>query len=279
MKRSLYLLFTFIVFAVSSCSVPEIAYINDAQRDTAQTILQMYSSTIHSGDQLYIYVNSQTPLSAISFNQETKFPQQGNVVVTNDDPDRKVKADNRYITGYLVSEKGTIDFPILGEIYVKEITLDSLERKIQRMLREGDYLYDPMVTVSIMNFRVSVLGEVSYPQELHVKGERLTIFEALAMCGDLTISGCRDKVVVVREKAGKLVPIEIDLTKKSIFDSEVYYLQPNDIVYVEQNKRKRKVANRDKNIPPYIATAVAVLSLGLNIYRAWWIIAPRNLNQ
>lgn len=279
MKRSLYLFFIFVVLAVSSCSVPEIAYINDAQRDSAQTILQTYSSTIHPGDQLYIYVNSQTPLSAMSFNQETKFPQQGNVMAVNVDPDRNVKADNRYITGYLVSEQGTIDFPILGQIYVKEITLDSLERKIQKMLKEGDYLYDPTVTTSIMNFRVSVLGEVSRPQELHVDGERLTIFESLAMCGDLTSSGCRDKVIVIREKEGKLVPIEIDLTKKNIFDSEVYYLQSNDIVYVEPNKAKRKIFNRDKNLPSYISMAVSVLSLGVGMYYRWWILAPRNLNQ
>ena len=99
-----------------------------------------------------------------------------------------------------------------------------------------------------MNFRVSVVGEVRNPKELHITGERLTIFEALAMCGDITDSGRRDNVVVMREINGSVIPIEINLTQKSLFNSEAYYRQQNDIVYVEPNDYKKRKTNYD----PYL---------------------------
>ena len=131
---------------------------------------------------------------------------------------------------------------------VAGIQHDSLESLIQQRLITGEYVMDPIVTVSPMNFRVSVIGEVNRPRELHITGERLTIFEALAMCGDITIYGLRDKAVVLRENNGVTTPIEIDLTKKTIFDSKAYYLQQNDIVYVEPNEKKKREAGYDPNM-------------------------------
>ena len=174
----------------------------------------------------------------------------------------------RGVPGYLVDESGAIAFPVLGTLSVSGLTYDSLARVIeQRLIGEG-YLKDPLVTVCPMNFRVSVMGEVRNPRELHITGERLTILEALAMCGDLTIDGQRENITVVRSKKGIATPISIDLTKKTIFDSEVYYLQPNDIVYVEPNKLKKRKANMDENWPKYAAFGVALTSAVVYIGRA-----------
>ena len=154
----------------------------------------------------------------------------------------------RQVTGYLVDEQGFITFPVLGKINVAGLQHDSVESIIQTRLISGEYVIDPVVTVSPMNFRVSVVGEVKTPKELHITGERLTIFEALAMCGDITVYGLRDKVVVLREKNGDVTPIEIDLTRKTLFDSEVYYLQRNDVVYVEANEKRKRQAVDDPNL-------------------------------
>ena len=128
---------------------------------------------------------------------------------------------------------------------------------------------------SSMNFRVSVVGEVRRPRELHVTGDRLTLLEALAMCGDLTQYGVRESVIVVREKNGTAVPIAVDLTKKTLFDSECYYLQHNDIVYVEPDARKRKKANYDPNlrhdIMSYVYLSSAVARLAYMTYRRYVI--------
>ena len=242
---------------LQSCApAHEMVYITDAERDSAQQIVASYASSIHPGDQLYIYVYSMTPESVIPFNQETHKvavemdhvnlarPDIGTNPVSGAYKGRTVSQ----VPGYLVSDAGTIDFPVLGKMHVAGLTYDSVQNLIQRRLIEGDYIYDPVVTVTSMNFRVSVIGEVARPMELHVTGDRLTLLEALAMCGDLTVYGQRENVVVVREKNGEAVPLVVDLTKKTLFDSECYYLQHNDIVYVEPNAKKKKEANYDPNL-------------------------------
>ena len=209
----LVLLFTVVTAVLQSCAPSrEMAYITDAERDSAQRIIASYANSIHSGDQLYIYVYSETPESVIPFNQEThKVAAQANQFNSADTIHRGVRHVNEVATpnqvrlssevsGYLVDEAGTIIFPILGVLPVSGLTYDSLAHLIEQRLISGGYLNDPLVTVSPMNFRVSVMGEVRVPRELHITGERLTILEALAMCGDITIDGERENVTVVRSK-------------------------------------------------------------------------------
>jgi len=266
------------VFLLASCHTSqELAYISDAQRDSAQAILTTYNSTIHPGDQLYIYVYSQTPESTIPFNQEThSVAAEISHLNTTGETNRAKQLSETYqkrsiseVSGYLVDQEGTIIFPILGKMVVAGLTQDSLSHKIQQKLIAGGYINDPVVTVTPMNFRVSVVGEVARPQELHITGDRLTILEALAMCGDLTIYGQRENITVMREKNGVSTPINVDLTQKTLFDSEVYYLQTNDIIYVEPNKMKKKTMRRDENWPKYITTTVSIAVILRNIYRTW----------
>ena len=169
------------------------------------------------------------------------------------------------VAGYLVDESGFIQFPILGKIQAAGIPYDSLQNLIQGRLKAEEYVKDPVVTVSPMNFRVSVVGEVRVPQEIHVTGERLTIFEALAICGDITDSEMRSNVVVMREKNGVTTPIEVDLTKKKIFDSDVYYLQQNDIVYVEPNLAKKRRADLNQDWPKYVSLGFSVAGAIYNL--------------
>ena len=267
----LMLLFAVILVALQSCAPSrEMTYIADAERDSAQQIIATYANSIHPGDQLYIYVYSQIPESVIPFNQEThKIAVEMNHLNLVKDQNGENMMPETYrkdaigqIPGYLVDDQGMIEFPMLGKLHVEGITYDSLQNLIQQRLIAGGYLYDPVVTVSPMNFRVSVVGEVARPNELHVVGDRLTLLEALAMCGDLTEYGQRENVVVVREKNGKAVPFTVDLTKKTLFDSECYYLQHNDIVYVEPNKKKKRGADYNEHLPQnlvsYVRLATAI---------------------
>lgn len=288
MKKSisnLFVTFCIALLAMLQACVParEIAYITDAERDSAQQIIASYANSIHKGDQLYIYVYSQTPESVIPFNQETHKVavemSHVNLVSGHNDENAisepyKPRAVSQ-IPGYLVDGEGMIIFPQLGKIHVEGMTYDSLQSIIQQRLIAGDYIYDPVVTVSPMNFRVSVIGEVRRPQELHVVGDRLTLLEALAMCGDLTDFGVRESVIVVREKNGTATPIMVDLTKKTLFDSECYYLQHNDIVYVEPNAKKKKLANHDpsrrQEISSYVHLGTAVVRLGYVTYRRYML--------
>ena len=287
MKRLLFLFAITFVVLLSSCGTQrELVYISDAERDSAQQILNIYAHTIHPGDLLYIYVNSEIMESVIPFNQETHIEaveaNRRNMAGIGGErmKDTYERRMNRRVTGYLVDEQGFITFPVLGKLNVAGIQHDSLELLIQDRLIKGEYVTDPVVTVSPMNFRVSVIGEVNRARELKITGERLTIFEALAMCGEITMYGQRDKVVVLREKNDAVIPIEIDLTKKTLFDSEAYYLQQNDIVYIEPNDKRKKRANYDPNlrydVMSYVRFGGSLVRLAFITYRRY-IIDSRGL--
>lgn len=283
MKIRFILLLCALSLLAACHSSQELAYFSDAERDSVQAVLSTYNTTIHPGDQLYIYVYSQAPEIAVPFNQETHsiaaeithLNSVGGTDRSNKMSETFQQSNFSQIPGYLVDEAGTIVFPILGKMVVAGLTQDSLSRRIQNMLIDGGYINDPVVTVTPMNFRVTVIGEVSRPQELHITGDRLTILEAIAMCGDLTIDGKRENVTVMREKNGVATPINIDLTKKTLFDSEVYYLQSNDVVYVEPTDVKKRRMHRDENWPKYVSTTVSIVVTLRNLYRTWFVRVPR----
>lgn len=289
MNRIIFPFVILIVACLCSCGTPrEMAYVSDAERDSAQQILSTYSNSIHTGDQLYIYVHSQTPISAVPFNQEThlvaveqsRLNRVGNTNQATRMSETYRRNEGRQVEGYLVDQDGYIIFPVIGKLKVDGITYDSLQNKLQQLLIDGEYVLDAVVTVSPMNFRVSVVGEVRRPRELHVTGERLTIFEALAMCGDITQYGLRDNVVVMREKNGVVTPIEIDLTKKTMFDSEVYYLRQNDIVYVQPTLQRRRHADSrqmyQESVGTYASLGVSLASFVWHVYRLY-LVDKRNL--
>ena len=274
MKQKFLIVAALLLATLSSCRTRQVAYISDATRDSVQQILDTYVATILPGDQLYIYVGSNTPQSVIPFNQEThKLLIEQNKTLNLDTTYRAVikqgdgspKTETQYltaeITGYTVKNDGTINFPILGTIQVAGITIDSLCNLIEhRLIKEG-YVLDPQVSAKIMNFRVTVVGEVRNPQQIHVDGTRLTILEAIAICGDLTDYARRDNLLVVRTDSGKRQAAEIDLTKKEMLDSPSYYLHNNDIVYVEPTDRRKRISDRDQNVPTYISMGVSLFSI------------------
>ncbi len=212
-----------------------------------------FSGGIQANDLLSIYVESETPESTIQFNQETNKIAVFNGTVMN--PGASA------VSGYLVNNDGDIIFPVLGRIRVVGMTHNELAAFIEQELISEGHITDPVVTVKLMNFRVCVLGDVNRPGQLVVAGERLTIFEALSMVGDLTIYGQRHNVTIIREENGLRTVGEIDLSSKEVFNSPYYYLHQNDVVYVEPNMRKKKTAERDPMILTYISSAVSVISV------------------
>lgn len=243
-----------VVALLASCRpAQEIAYVRDAARDSAMSMAGEFSKGIQSNDILYIYVESQTPGATVSFNQETnKIVTSGNAVLN---------PGNGQVQGYLVNQNGEITFPVLGKIKVLGMTHADLAKYIEDRLKDEGHVLDPVVSVKLMNFRVCVLGDVARPGQLVVQGERLTIFEAISMVGDLTIYGQRQNVTVVREENGQRIIGNIDLTSKDVFNSPYYYLHQNDVVYVEPNKRRKANAERDPIVMSYISSATSIVSV------------------
>lgn len=246
------------VVMMASCSTPaDIAYINDMPRDSAMVQTGQFSKGIQPNDLIYIYVESRTPEATIRFNQETNKVAVSSGAVMN---------PGTNVNGYLVSNDGNIIFPVLGKIQVAGKTHSQLAAELEQRLVSEGHILDAVVTVKLLNFKVSILGDVTRPGVLEVSGERLTIFEAISMAGDLTIFGQRKNVTVIREENGQRVVGELDLTSKDVFNSPYYYLHQNDVVYVEPNKKKKRTSDRDPMLLTYISTGVSVLSMLLSAY-------------
>lgn len=135
---------------------------------------------------------------------------------------------------YLIDKEGQIEFPVIGKLKIAGLSPDEVRVLLKEQL--VDYLIDPIINIRLKNFTVTILGEVKTPGTYPVNGERITIFEALGMAGDLTIKGLRSNVLVIRDFDGTKVYNRIDLTKKEAMQSPVYYLTQNDVVYVEPNQ-------------------------------------------
>ena len=216
------------VVLLAACSAPkEVLYLQDISLIKEEAIDKSYEVIIHKDDLLAIIVNSKDPELALPFNMPLVSYQIGGQ-----------NASQQRLVGYLVNQDGNIDFPILGEIHVEGLTRMQVTELIKKRLIEEELIKDPIVTVQFLNFKVSVIGEVGRPGTFDISGDRITLLEALSMAGDLTIYGRRDRVAVIREKDGKRSILYHDLRSSDIFQSPCYYLQQNDIVYVEPNNAK-----------------------------------------
>lgn len=147
--------------------------------------------------------------------------------------------------GYLVDNEGYIIFPVLGKLYVKGMTMAQLRTDLESKLLA--YLTDPLVSIRQLNFSITVLGEVKKPGQYTSASDKVTLLQALGMAGDMTDYGDRTKVKLVRNENGTDQTITIDFTDKNITSSPYYYLQQNDVLYVEPDIIKRKSANVDPN--------------------------------
>lgn len=252
MKIWIYL-FVLAVLVCTACTSPkEVVYLQDVQPLKQQVIEQKYEMVIHEDDLLSIIVNSKDPELALPFNMPMVTYQLGSS--SNSMGQQKV-------LGYLVDTEGDIDFPILGKIHVAGMTRKEITAYIKQSLIERNLIKDPIITVQFLNFKVSVMGEVAGPGSFNISSDRITLLEALSMAGDLTIYGRRDRVAVIREDGGKRTILYHDLRSSDIFNSPCYYLQQNDIVYVEPNKAKsgQSGINQNNSVGVWLS-AVSILA-------------------
>jgi polysaccharide export outer membrane protein len=160
-----------------------------------------------------------------------------------------------------IDERGYITLPILGEVECAGMTRQELAEEIERLIVEGDYIADPQVNVRFAELTISILGEVNKPGRYDIKRDQITILEALALAGDLTIYGDRSTVAVVREIDGKSVVTKLDLRSSDIFTSPCYYLEQNDVVIVSPNKYKAATSEINQNRSFWISLTSTTISL------------------
>lgn len=177
-----------------------------------------------------------------------------------------VNAGMRPLIGYLVTREGTIDFPMLGTIEVIGLTTDELRDTLKEKL--VPFLNDPVVMVRFLNFRITVLGEVAAPNTFFVGNERMTILDALGQAGDITPYGNRTNVLVIREQNGQRQTARLNLQDRTIFASPFFYLQQNDVVYVEPLKVKTaSIRDQSQRLLPWLSAITSLTTLALTLSR------------
>jgi polysaccharide biosynthesis/export protein len=250
------LAFGFVLFLCSCRSQKNVInnYLQNADT-SGQTLLNLAEPRIQKNDLLSIKVYSQSadPRTDIPYN----LPEQTVVGSSN----------TTATAGFLVDEKGNIDYPRLGTLHVEGLTKTELAQQIKTRLE--DVLKSPSVIVRFLNFRVTVLGEVRTPGTFPVPTERVTLLEALGLAGDVTEFGKRDTVKVAREVNGRMEIGTVGLTSASLFTSSYYRLQQNDVVFVEQSRKRvqqeeRQSVAQQVGIAASIVTAIALI---INVIR------------
>lgn len=248
------------ILLLNACSTPKnISYFQDANDLTKEQLAQMqqdYVPKIMNGDVLTITVSSIDPVAVAPFNLPiVSFPkrEEGNTI-----PGGQNVGSSQIMQTYTVDSEGCINYPVIGKIKVAGLTKQEVITLLEKKI--STYVKDPIVNVQIINFKVTVLGEVLKPGTYNVNTERVTILDALGLASDLTIYGDRKNVMVVRDNNGKMEIAHFDLTKSDMFTSPYFYLQQNDIVYVDPNSKRKQAAKYSQSEQFNLSVITAVIS-------------------
>ena len=261
-KRLLF--FTLTCILPASCqSYKKVPYLQDpgeAQRAVAEA--KLYDARILPKDLLTIVVSCSDPELAEPFNLTVSTP------VSNT---QKSLTSQPALQQYLVDNRGNIDFPVLGTLHIGGLTKGEAESLIREKLK-GYIKENTIVTVRMANYKISVIGEVNRPGTFTISNEKVNLFEALAMAGDMTVYGLRDNVRLIREDAdGHQHIITLNMNRADIIQSPYYYLQQNDILYVTPNKTKAKTADISASTTIWfsvVGTLVSLASLIITIAKS-----------
>lgn len=241
-------------FIGSSCMNPKkVVYFDNIQDTILKPPPADLEPVIRSSDILSITVTSLNPKASELFN----IPN-----VSAASSASNSSTTTTAVNGYLVDLDGNIQFPIIGNIKAAGLTKKKLKDQLTKMMIDKKLLVDPIVDIRYLNFRVSVIGEVARPGVVTATSERITLLEALALAGDLTIYARRDNVMLIRDNEnGQRIIKRIDLNSSSILTSEYFYLKSNDVIYAEPSKSKVTTSTSRANI--WVPIVFSVLSFAI----------------
>ncbi len=246
---------------MTSCmSTKKIVYLQGADTLYAvpQEITQAFELQIQSDDELAISVASKNPELVKPFDTNTLIGSGSGG--SRGGYSNSTSNTTSGVAYFLVDKQGNIEFPVFGSVNTKGKTCKQLAKELQQRFISEGYIKDAIVNVKIMSFKVTVLGDVRAPGVQNFTGERLTLLEALGRAGDMNSSAKRENVLVVREEQGRRITYQVDVRDtKAVFESPAYYLQQNDVVYVQPNKSVRVKGSTGYTLFQIGATAVSML--------------------
>lgn len=237
-----------IVLLAGSCgNTLYVRDITDTDIDTTKLFTPASDYLVQSGDILYVRL--------LTGNEE--IDQMFNLMGNSNN---NMSAGMAYYTGYIVSDSGEINLPLLRKVKVSGKNTSTIEREIEAVSKL--YLKDAMAIVKLAGFKYTVLGEVRSPGVKELTTSRVNVFEAIASAGEITYYGKRDQVLVLRRQGEKIKQFRLDLTSPSIVNSPYYYIHPNDIIYVEP----MKVASLRVRIGDFLTVLGAVTSIATAVF-------------
>lgn len=247
-KKVRHLLSYFILLVCFSCNpTRNLVYFSDLKENS------VYKTTASNDPRIRIQPNDILSVSVSSLNSESNTLFNRGVVQApnaassgNDAPDM-----------YLVSDNGTINFPVVGKLTVKNLTQEEIIETLSEKLRE--YVKDPIVKIRLVNFKVTVIGEVNKPSTFSVPTERINVLEALGLAGDMTAYGKRENVLLIRERDGVRSTTRLNLNDKSLLSSPYFYLQQNDVLYIEPDRIKEIQASTNTRTLTISTMAISIV--------------------
>src|SRR5690554_1101365 len=243
-----YLHFLLILFIFSSCATRNLIYFSDLPQNAISTerVANILDPQIQPTDYISIRVNTLNPETNLLFNSgviSNIGGGSGNVGSLSNE-------------GYRVDKDGTINFPILGKVVLGGLTIDEATKKLTELLENE--AKNPIVNIKLLNFKITVLGEVGNPSTFSVSTENINIMEAIGLAGDMTPYGKRENVLLIRVKDGVRTTARLDLNKKDVFSSPYFYLRQNDLVYVEPVRARAEQASMSRS---NISLAFSIISI------------------
>jgi polysaccharide export outer membrane protein len=259
MKFKIIWLLSLILFA--SCSPRNLAYLSDLKEQGVyrEKVTNSTEPQIQPDDLLSISVVSLNPESNSLFNRG-EMPAAG--IVKNYNASNASSAI--YKEGYLVDKEGFIDFPVLGKVKIGGLSKAEAKAKLTAQLE--NYLKEPIVNIRYLNYRITVVGEVNNPSTFTIPSEKINILEALGMAGDMTAYGKRENVLIIREVDDVRTVSRLNLNSKDVLSSPYFYLQQNDVVYVEPDKVKHIQASTNTRMIAVGGTVLSLILFALRIF-------------
>lgn len=252
---------------LGSCSTPrDITYFPDLDNGAVIQAERQLEIRVRPEDKLTIIVNTQDPSLSALFNLLQVQNKITGTTSTTTSAGSGINSDSR-VSYYTVDSAGDINFPVLGKIHIGGMTREEVAQYIADELVSKDLVKDPIVSVEYANTGISVIGEVANPGRFEFNKDHLTIIDAIAMAGDLTINGVRDNILVMRDAGdGTRKAYRVNLIDaQSLAASPVFYLQQDDIIYVEPNDKKKRETTPNGNTPYTPSFWVSMGSFGVTI--------------
>ena len=243
-------IFISLVVLLSSCASKKNTVYLQSKNNSVNSIANYNNETISANDILNVSVTALDMTSIAPFLKE-KFTSNN--------------MDQNLIDGYQVSSNGEISLPLIGNIKVSELTTTQAAETIQNLLSKS--IIDPIVNIRLLNYKITILGEVNHPGTFNVYDPKINIIQALGLAGDITIYGKKNKIKLTREINGNSVITHIDLTNTNFISSDFYYLRNNDVIYVEPTFAKIKNSGyigQISNVATVFSLIVSIIILSNN---------------